>query len=61
MTETQKAGTFDLLRMRRVIVVRKGKRYINGKEGQATWIEHGNTKEIVVDDFVTTLEEEAAQ
>jgi hypothetical protein len=61
MTEAQKAATFDLLRLRRVIVVRTGKRYINGKEAQATWIEHGNSKEILVDDFVTTLEEEAAK
>ncbi len=60
MTEAQKAPTFDLLQRKRVIVVRKGPRSIGGKMMQRTWVEHGETKDIVVDDFVTTLEAEGA-
>ncbi len=58
MTKEQKAEIFDPLRGEKVIEVRKGKRIIGGKETQATWIEHGGTNDIVVPDFVTTLEAE---
>jgi hypothetical protein len=58
MTDAQKAKTFDLLQETKVIQVRKGKRWIDNKETQATWIEHGGTKDIIVEDYVTTLEAE---
>jgi hypothetical protein len=53
MTNEQKAATFDLLRQKSVIVVRKAKRNIGGKETQATWIEHGDNNETFVEDFVS--------
>lgn len=55
MTEAQKAETFDLLRRKKVIRVRKDR-----SSGRLiTRIEHGDTGSIEVDDFVVSLEEEA--
>jgi hypothetical protein len=61
MTVEEKAATFDLLRVTRVIKVRKGPRYIDGKQTQATWVERGENENQVVDDYVTTLEAEASK
>jgi hypothetical protein len=52
MTDKQKAAIFDLLRQKRVIVIRKGNRKIDGKDTQATWIAHGDNKNVIVEDFV---------
>ncbi len=52
MTQAQKAATFDLLREKRVIEVRKTERLIDGKMKKATSIVHGPTADIVVEDFV---------
>jgi hypothetical protein len=53
MTEKQKAESFDLLMLKKVIVIRRGNRLIDGKDTDSTWIEHGETKELLVKDFVS--------
>ena len=53
MTEKQKAEAFDLLRLKKVIVIRRGNRLISGKDTDSTWIEQGETKELVVEGFVS--------
>jgi|HubBroStandDraft_6_1064221.scaffolds.fasta_scaffold171321_2 hypothetical protein len=53
MTEAQKAATYDLLVRRKVIVVRTGQRLVDEQMQTAKWIEHGPTKDIFVEDFVS--------
>lgn len=56
MTETEKAQLFDLLQLKKVIQVRKDRS--SGEE--VTRIEHGDTRSIVVDRSVISVEAERA-
>ena len=51
MTDAQKAEIYDRLLVKRVIVIRKGKRHIDGKDTQSTWIAQGENSEMLLDDI----------
>jgi len=53
MTEKQKAETLDLLMLKKVIEIRRGNRLIDGIDTDSTWIEQGETKELVLEGYVS--------
>lgn len=53
MTDAQKTKIFDLLVQKKVILIRKGGGFIDGKITRATWIEHGENKDALVEGFVS--------
>jgi hypothetical protein len=53
MTEKQKAETLDLLMLKKVIEIRRGNRLIDGIDTDSTWIEQGETKELVLEGYLS--------